>query len=132
MQLPNGVKERENALTEFIFNGAPDVAVLNTAGGVHRVRDLRKSVLNAAVAAGYLVGKARTLHKTRKDLRRTLRNHGPRTEWRRSVHDLLPRMMALYEATLARRLIKLGQRVFNDAAAEAQDAANGRMARRVA
>lgn len=39
---------------------------------------------------------------TRKDLRRTLRNHGPRTEWRRSVHDLLPRMMALYEATLAR------------------------------
>jgi len=39
---------------------------------------------------------------TRKDLRRILRNQGPRAEWRRSVHDLLPRMMELYEATLAR------------------------------
>ncbi|AWM94047.1 GNAT family N-acetyltransferase [Pseudomonas sp. 31-12] len=39
---------------------------------------------------------------TRKDLRRTLRGHGPRIEWRRSVEDLLPRMMALYEATLSR------------------------------
>ncbi|MEB0045013.1 MULTISPECIES: GNAT family N-acetyltransferase [unclassified Pseudomonas] len=39
---------------------------------------------------------------TRKDLRRTLRERGPRVEWRRSVQDLLPRMMQLYEATLAR------------------------------
>ncbi len=39
---------------------------------------------------------------TRKDLRRILRKQGPRIEWRRSVHDLLPRMMPLYEATLAR------------------------------
>ncbi|MHC8345818.1 GNAT family N-acetyltransferase [Pseudomonas sp. RT6P73] len=39
---------------------------------------------------------------TRKDLRRTLRGQGPRIEWRRSVEDLLPRMMALYEATLER------------------------------
>lgn len=39
---------------------------------------------------------------TRKDLRRTLRGQGPRIEWRRSVDDLLPRMMALYEATLSR------------------------------
>lgn len=39
---------------------------------------------------------------TRKDLRRTLRGQGPRIEWRRSVEDLLPRMMQLYEATLAR------------------------------
>ncbi|MCU7248554.1 GNAT family N-acetyltransferase [Pseudomonas koreensis] len=39
---------------------------------------------------------------TRKDLRRTLRKPGPRIEWRRSVHELLPRMMQLYEATLAR------------------------------
>jgi predicted N-acyltransferase len=39
---------------------------------------------------------------TRKDLRRTLRGQGPRIEWRRSVQDLLPRMMQLYEATLDR------------------------------
>ena len=39
---------------------------------------------------------------TRKDLRRTLRGSGPRIEWRRSVDDLLPTMMRLYEATLAR------------------------------
>lgn len=39
---------------------------------------------------------------TRKDLRRTLRGQGPRIEWRRSVQDLLPQMMALYEATLDR------------------------------
>ena len=39
---------------------------------------------------------------TRKDLRRTLRGQGPRIEWRRSVDDLLPSMMPLYEATLAR------------------------------
>lgn len=39
---------------------------------------------------------------TRKDLRRTLRKQGPRIERRRSVHDLLPRMMALYEATPTR------------------------------
>jgi predicted N-acyltransferase len=39
---------------------------------------------------------------TRKGLRRTLRGQGPRIEWRRSVDDLLPRMMPLYEATLAR------------------------------
>ncbi|OYQ08054.1 GNAT family N-acetyltransferase [Pseudomonas mandelii] len=39
---------------------------------------------------------------TRKDLRRTLRGQGPRIEWRRAVEDLLPHMMALYEATLER------------------------------
>jgi predicted N-acyltransferase len=39
---------------------------------------------------------------TRKDLRRTLRGQGPRIEWRSQVHDLLPIMMQLYEATLAR------------------------------
>ncbi|MGB6213835.1 GNAT family N-acetyltransferase [Pseudomonas mandelii] len=39
---------------------------------------------------------------TRKDLRRTLRGQGPRIEWRRTVEDLLPHMMALYEATLSR------------------------------
>ncbi|MET0777563.1 MAG: GNAT family N-acetyltransferase [Pseudomonas mandelii] len=39
---------------------------------------------------------------TRKDLRRTLRGQGPRIEWRRAVEDLLPHMMALYEATLSR------------------------------
>lgn len=39
---------------------------------------------------------------TRKDLRRTLRGPGPRLEWRRSVDDVLPRMMALYDSTLAR------------------------------
>ncbi|WP_347901779.1 GNAT family N-acetyltransferase [Pseudomonas purpurea] len=39
---------------------------------------------------------------TRKDLRRKLRAKGPRIEWRRSVDDVLPTMMRLYEATLAR------------------------------
>ncbi|MVV52169.1 GNAT family N-acetyltransferase [Pseudomonas sp. PB120] len=39
---------------------------------------------------------------TRKDLRRTLRGQGLRIEWRRSVDDLLPRMMELYQATLTR------------------------------
>jgi predicted N-acyltransferase len=39
---------------------------------------------------------------TRKDLRRTLRSQGPRIEWRRSVDDLLPTMMQLYESTLER------------------------------
>ncbi|MGE8066067.1 GNAT family N-acetyltransferase [Pseudomonas sp. NPDC089569] len=39
---------------------------------------------------------------TRKDLRRTLRGPSPRIEWRYTVDDQLPRMMQLYEATLAR------------------------------
>jgi len=39
---------------------------------------------------------------TRKDLRRTLRGPAPRIEWRREVKDVLPEMMRLYEATLAR------------------------------
>jgi predicted N-acyltransferase len=39
---------------------------------------------------------------TRKDLRRTLRGQGPRIEWRRSVDDVLPTMMQLYEATRVR------------------------------
>ncbi|MDI2591743.1 GNAT family N-acetyltransferase [Pseudomonas sp. 681] len=40
---------------------------------------------------------------TRRDLRRLLRGQGPRVEWRRSVEDVLPRMMALYETSLAQR-----------------------------
>ena len=39
---------------------------------------------------------------TRKDLRRKLRAPGPRIEWRRSIDDVLPSIMQLYEATLAR------------------------------
>lgn len=39
---------------------------------------------------------------TRKDLRRKWRAPSPRIEWRRSVDDVLPRLMTLYEATLAR------------------------------
>ena len=39
---------------------------------------------------------------TRKDLRRKLRAPGPRVEWRRNVDDVLPDLMRLYEATLAR------------------------------
>lgn len=39
---------------------------------------------------------------TRKDLRRTLRAPGPRIEWRRTIDDVLPEIMRLYEATLAR------------------------------
>ena len=39
---------------------------------------------------------------TRKDLRRTLRAPGPRVEWRRTIDDVLPDIMRLYEATLAR------------------------------
>ncbi|WP_256735338.1 GNAT family N-acetyltransferase, partial [Pseudomonas sp. 21615526] len=39
---------------------------------------------------------------TRKDLRRKLRAPGPRVEWRRNIDDVLPRIMALYEATLER------------------------------
>lgn len=41
-------------------------------------------------------------HTTRRDLRRLLRGQGPRVEWRRSIDDVLPRMMALYETTLPR------------------------------
>lgn len=44
-----------------------------------------------------------TLDKTtRKDLRRKLRLPGPRIEWRRNIDDVLPRIMDLYQATLAR------------------------------
>lgn len=39
---------------------------------------------------------------TRKDLRRKLRAPGPRVEWRRNIDDVLPQVMRLYEATLAR------------------------------
>lgn len=39
---------------------------------------------------------------TRKDLRRKLRAPGPRIEWRRSIDDVMPDIMRLYEATLAR------------------------------
>ncbi|MFY1664681.1 GNAT family N-acetyltransferase [Pseudomonas sp. Pseu.R1] len=39
---------------------------------------------------------------TRKDLRRTLRGPAPRIEWRRQIDDVLPEIMQLYEATLAR------------------------------
>jgi predicted N-acyltransferase len=39
---------------------------------------------------------------TRKDLRRTLRDSAPRIEWRRQIDDVLPDIMRLYEATLAR------------------------------
>lgn len=39
---------------------------------------------------------------TRKDLRRTLRAPGPRIEWRHTIDDVLPEIMRLYEATLAR------------------------------
>ncbi|MCF5053658.1 GNAT family N-acetyltransferase [Pseudomonas syringae] len=39
---------------------------------------------------------------TRKDLRRKLRAAGPRVEWRRNIDDVLPDIMRLYEATLAR------------------------------
>ena len=39
---------------------------------------------------------------TRKDLRRKLRAPGPRVEWRRNIDDVLPDVMRLYEATLAR------------------------------
>ncbi|MFO2463694.1 GNAT family N-acetyltransferase [Pseudomonas sp. 15FMM2] len=39
---------------------------------------------------------------TRKDLRRKLRAPGPRVEWRRNIDDVLPDIMRLYEATLAR------------------------------
>jgi predicted N-acyltransferase len=49
-----------------------------------------------------------TLEKsTRKDLRRTLRSRGPRIEWRRSVDDVLPTLMQLYEATLLRSNLAL-------------------------
>ncbi|MFW0757971.1 GNAT family N-acetyltransferase [Pseudomonas sp. H11T01] len=39
---------------------------------------------------------------TRKDLRRKLRAPAPRIEWRRSIDDVLPSIMRLYEATLSR------------------------------
>nr|WP_315492361.1 GNAT family N-acetyltransferase [uncultured Pseudomonas sp.] len=39
---------------------------------------------------------------TRKDLRRKLRAPGPQVEWRDNVDDVLPDIMRLYEATLAR------------------------------
>ena len=39
---------------------------------------------------------------TRKDLRRKLRSPGPRVEWRRNIDDVLPQIMRLYDATLAR------------------------------
>lgn len=39
---------------------------------------------------------------TRKDLRRLLRSPAPQIEWREQVEDVLPEMMRLYEATLAR------------------------------
>jgi len=39
---------------------------------------------------------------TRKDLRRKLRAPGPKIEWRRSIDDVLPHIMRLYEATLKR------------------------------
>ncbi|APC17757.1 GNAT family N-acetyltransferase [Pseudomonas frederiksbergensis] len=55
------------------------------------------------IAFGSLDAYLGTLGKsTRKDLRRKLRAQGPRIEWRRSIDDVLPEMMRLYEATLAR------------------------------
>jgi len=39
---------------------------------------------------------------TRKDLRRILRGPAPRIEWRHNIDDVLPDIMRLYEATLAR------------------------------
>jgi predicted N-acyltransferase len=39
---------------------------------------------------------------TRKDLRRKLRAPSPRVEWRHNIDDVLPDIMRLYEATLAR------------------------------
>jgi len=39
---------------------------------------------------------------TRKDLRRKLRSPGPRVEWRSAIDDVLPEIMRLYEASLAR------------------------------
>ena len=39
---------------------------------------------------------------TRKNLRRKLRAPAPRVEWRRSIDDVLPEVMRLYEATLTR------------------------------
>ena len=39
---------------------------------------------------------------TRKDMRRKLRSPGPRVEWRSSIDDVLPDIMRLYEASLAR------------------------------
>lgn len=39
---------------------------------------------------------------TRKDLRRLLRSPGPQVEWRHNIDDVLPDIMRLYEATLAR------------------------------
>lgn len=39
---------------------------------------------------------------TRKDMRRKLRAPGPRVEWRNNIDDVLPEIMRLYEATLAR------------------------------
>ena len=44
---------------------------------------------------------------TRKDMRRKWRAPGPRVEWRSTIDDVLPHVMSLYEATLARSDLQL-------------------------
>jgi len=44
---------------------------------------------------------------TRKDMRRKLRTPGPRVEWRNAIDDVLPEIMRLYEASLARSDLQL-------------------------
>lgn len=71
------------------------------AAGLHSLPSLPSGVLPVPYGSvdAYLgsLGKS-----TRKDLRRKLRAPGPRVEWRRNIDDVLPDIMRLYDASLAR------------------------------
>ena len=61
-----------------------------------------------AVPFGSVDGYLGSLGKsTRKDMRRKLRNPGPRVEWRSTIDDVLPDVMRLYAASLARSDLQL-------------------------
>lgn len=71
------------------------------AAGFQQMPSLPSATL--PITFGSLDGYLGTLGKsTRKDLRRKMRGSSPRIEWRHSVDDVLPDIMRLYEATLAR------------------------------
>lgn len=79
----------------------PQWAASCQAAGLQTLPSLPSATL--AVSFGSVDAYLGSLGKsTRKDLRRKWRAPGPRIEWRHCIDDVLPRIMQLYEATLAR------------------------------
>lgn len=76
-------------------------AISCRAAGLQAMPGLPTALL--PVSFGSLEAYLGSLEKSiRKDLRRMLRTPGPRIEWRRSIDDVLPHIMRLYEQTLNR------------------------------